>query len=383
MTTTTTEPNQPQTCDGRGFLDGEPCPWTGPDDRWPGDLARCVFHSEDPNKPHDRIRAEWDRMAADRAFDCRGWVIPFDVELTGEITLATFVGATFSGNALFAGVTFRGNAGFQRASFARDTTFDGTQFGATASFRECKLNLLRFHRCPMWGVALHNALGIAEAEYDACEWDERPGRVLIAEERDAFGTRPGLPDGVAPHSPAAFQRAERVYREVRRSLETRKQYREANLFSYRELEMRRLALGAVGTGPLGWFRQRGLSLEALYKGVSDYGEDWKRPLVVLGFSLVLWPFLFALGGIRIDGDWIELPLPDLSPDLGQLWGWLATSAESYFSLLGLTVRSAALMDTPDKVDLLTGAQAFQVALRLLSPFLAFQTALGIRRRFRR
>ncbi|MSQ10752.1 MAG: hypothetical protein EXR52_07085 [Dehalococcoidia bacterium] len=263
MTTPATDPAQTPPCDGRGFLGGEPCPWTGPDDRWLGDRARCVFHSEDPNKPPDRIRAEWDRMAAARAFDCTGWVIPFGVEVTGEIAQARFHGtnfgqeavfsqASFNGEAWFAmasfrdtwfmGARFSGYAVFSGASFERAITFDQTQFGALARFATCEVRLLRFHRCQMGGVTLDDALGIAEAEYDACEWDTPPDRVLIAEERDAIGLRDGLPDGVAVRSGPAFQRAERVYREVRRSLESRKQFQQAGQFAHHELEMRRMAI---------------------------------------------------------------------------------------------------------------------------------------------
>src|SRR3989338_4132882 len=96
-----TGPMSERTCDGRGFTDSPHS------DVFCAD-SRCLFHSEDPNKPKQPMLDALEAMKGSKVFDCRGWVFPFDVNLSNQ---------EFQGAARFDRASFGGAAWFNRASF--------------------------------------------------------------------------------------------------------------------------------------------------------------------------------------------------------------------------------------------------------------------------
>lgn len=302
-----------------------------------------------------------------------------DASFCGE---ARFVGAGFSGRAAFQSATFAGVTDFALATFRQPPGFDRTTFKAKSGFSEvvfpehtilnstdfgpncdlanADLKSITFRRCKMPGVALEEAYSASNAEYDYCEWGAPP--TLIVTERTAHESG-RLED---------YRSAERVYREVRRSLEDHKDFQESHRFAYRELEMRRLARSAKDAGRWGWWRANLVSLEAWYRILSDYGESWRRPLFWLALLLLCGASSFAAIGIK---------LPSGNYDWGSTWG--SQSAEFLVPLVIYSVRAAALISDPPEVRLELFAQLVQLILRIAAPFLAFLFGLTVRRRFRR
>ena len=181
-----------------------------------------------------------------------------------------------------------------------------------------------------------------------------------------------IASGRAQH--ALFQEGETVYREVRRSLETHKHFREADRFAVRELEMRRLAY--LGTPGFHWWdrfwgqtRANFLTVPALYLLFGGYGQSIRRP----AFWLVL--VLLALG------PW--------------LMNWMDTAAfpsgwTGYMDGVVRPMRTVALL--PDLPTPPGGTpppppaplrQVVEVLLRVAGPFFALLFAIAVRRQVRR
>jgi len=211
-------------------------------------------------------------------------------------------------------------------------------------------------------------------------------------------------EGRRQNTRPAYERAQRVYRLLRRSLEGYKHFQEANRFAYRELEMRRLAYlaeplrntahpepveGRAGLvvpfghsqGKLsahherrtllkrlwGQLRANLLSSEAAYHQISSCGDSIAKPLLWLLVSVfALFPALYVLAEITVGGFPYHVGGP-WNP--GPLWD---------FSL-----RTAALLPTEGGDKVMGAALFLQVVERVWSPFLALLFTLAVRRRFRR
>ena len=216
-------------------------------------------------------------------------------------------------------------------------------------------------------VALNEAYKLSEAEFDRCDWGKQ---IRLPEESIALRTS----------NKEDYARAERVYREIRRSMEDHKHFQEANRFAYRELEMRRLTHLAERKhwwGRLiGEVRANLWSFEALYHQFSSYGESWWKPLVwLLASVVILFPALYVLAGTTIG---------DFTYHLGGEW--------NPGPLLEFSLKTAALLPIPtptttgpvEGTAIVAGwALLLQVIERVWSPFLALLFTLAVRRRFRR
>lgn len=165
---TATQPAQPQTCDGRGFLGGEPCPWEQVD-LWRDGAGRCVFHSEDDFKDHDVIRTEWERMRGQGVINCRGWVIPFSINLIGALRIQylNLAWADLRAEVALEGITL-GHVDLEGASFLQRASFEGTTFKYLASFNSCVFEAVSFS-----GAVFESRADFTDAKLGVPAWFSR------------------------------------------------------------------------------------------------------------------------------------------------------------------------------------------------------------------
>jgi len=397
----------------------------------------CLVHSADPNKPTAAMQqAIVDFAKNGYKLAARGWVFPFDVDLSGtgiwqlnlrdavfkgNVTFAnsyfnptseaSFEGTTFERDVTFSnfqfqcptdfrGTTFKRHARFDNADFRNayfvyaifdgDATFDdarsrelqffdvkfneavgfrrfsaetlrftNTAFGQWASFEETDMTRALFSHCDVRGLQLSRAVNLAHGEFFDCQWP----RGGVFEERRARDTQ----------EVPRYREAARVYRELRRGSETRRQYDDADTFDWREMEMRRLAVGR-GAPRLGELRRTIFSVEALYRWLGSYGHSLRLPvlwLVVL--VVVVYPYLFAFAGIELAGQTYSVRPPTDRSSVG----------DGYLDLVAFSTRTAALISEPVGAALSPAAQLVEVSLRILGPLFALLFSLAVRRRLRR
>jgi hypothetical protein len=95
-----------------------------------------------------------------------------------------------------------------------------------------------------------------------------------------------------------YRAVAQIYQQLKKNYDARLDYWTANEFHFGEMEMKRLA--GPTDGPLLGLRQwlhRRLSLVALYRYASDYGNSYTKPMLWLLGILVLFAALLPLPGV--------------------------------------------------------------------------------------
>jgi uncharacterized protein YjbI with pentapeptide repeats len=319
---------------------------------------------------------------------------------------ASFAGATFSGEVDFRHATFSEKTDFARATFSSGANFLSTRFtGERASFFSC-----RFHgrtlfapdpdETPRPDTSLSYLFaGVQEVDFQAVEIN--PPEVLTIRHADfqqtrfldtdlrkveltgvcwpRKGARRVVYDEIAPleGAPYPWDQLERLYRELKKSYEDRRDYARAGDFHYGEKEMQRRNPRTPYS--LKFFLW-------LYWIVSGYGERFLRPLLcaalllVAGAGAYLWyglvpkapptyagpgtsEFLAMPGAVSR-----RVPLP-----ITQLTEWL--SAFHY------SVRVMTLLKPEDLVPM-GFAKVVQTLQSLLGPLFLGLFALAVRQRLK-
>jgi uncharacterized protein YjbI with pentapeptide repeats len=429
--------------DGASAIGPFPCIWSSPiigysrlcgkprAELLPGGSAShardlmCAGHSRDSSKNPDETQKQFSDLQKNLA--CAEWVFNYPVQLAGrEIASvdfrnarfqrtvdlertsfddrALFGGAYFASGVSFEGANFKSGAdfadtsfplgvGFRSTAFGAPTTFLRTYFGADSGFGGASLEKVTFRQCALGNIVLSEAYAIAKAEFDEVIWTTPPPPGDVAKYDDAWrasAIRSGWTgnSGVreertarATNTRSDFAAAEKVYREIRRSLEDHRHFRLASRIGARELEMRRLALGAADSqqdakrrNPWRWVRANWLSLEAWYRRFSDYGESTWKPLAWLGAVLVLAPWALAACSLQIAGQQYVLAYP-FAPG--------TNARQAYLDLLTFAFRTTALLPEPALTQFNTGSQTLQILLRVAGPFFALLYTLAVQRRFQR
>jgi len=285
-----------------------------------------------------------------------------------DFTTAYFVYATVDGEAMFDDarsrdleffdVRFNGPSGFRRFS-AETLRFTNTTFGEWSSFEETDMTRALFSHCEVEGLQLGRAVHLANGEFHNCRWSKRG----VFEERRARETG----------DIRRFRDAARVYHELRRGAEIRRQYDDPNMFDWREMEMRRIAIGRA-TPRLGALRSTLFSVEALYRWFGSYGHSLRLPLIWLVVLVAAaYPYVFAFAGMELAGH-------------SYVIGWptdLSSARDAYLELVAFSARTAALINEPVGSTLTPAAQLAEVSLRVLAPVFALLFSLALRRRLRR
>ena len=390
---------------------------------------RCVFHSEVEGKATDLFKQAIKEASRGGEADWSGWVVPIecnfeDVTFTRNARFVSvkftqgvhFAGTTFAQGADFSFATFTQNAHFARATFAQDTYFIDATFSQNASFggatfaqdayfrgtifkrllqferpvvkgrvilEDCKLidrssfdstdvSRITFRRCELSGAVFANSHNLHEATFDRCTWGKLSHPVVWEETQARRGLASGATNEKKPRY--WFREAEVVYREVRWSLESRKNFQQADQFAVREMEMRRLTY--LGTPDSSWWdrfcgeiRANLLSIPGAYHLFGNYGQSMLLP--------IFWIFLLVM---------LLGPLILICTDTTVFPATFPGYSEAVLRTLRIVAllpdlpipQGSSLPATPE-----AGRQVAEVFFRLAGPFFALLFALAVRRRVRR
>jgi uncharacterized protein YjbI with pentapeptide repeats len=249
------------------------------------------------------LRDAWFRQAK-----FLSWASFEQTEFSG---LASFVQANFSDTestssfdrtkfvewAEFDQAEFFGEAVFERSKFLSQASFDHVKFCGVTIFNT-DIEHVGFRSSNLGNCRFAGSSNLDKAEFDDISWSQWPvhstwpgqrARLAVADEIVARSALPA-------DKPSLLAAAERVYRDLRRNYETRKDHPRIGSFYFAEMEMRRLASSSS------WPGQTIGSLTAWYGMISGYGGRWGR---ALGWALAVccvWALLYLLVGL-----WIKTP----------------------------------------------------------------------------
>lgn len=246
--------------------------------------------------------------------------------------LASFWGATFAQDANFRGTTFTQDATFEDATFTQDANFVDasvakianfrrTKFLESVAFRETKFlqdaegdpgpifsltefskpEQVVFYKTDLGRALFHNC-DVTKMNFSSVTWAVRKGshKWMVFEEFVSLKSEFARDLGPSSFDPRGrdYGLIAELYQQLKKNHDERKDYWTAGDFHYGEMEMKRLATphGRLRALRRWWHRQ--LSLIAWYKYASEYGENYRRPVVWLGGVLVLFACLFPLKGLR-------------------------------------------------------------------------------------
>ncbi len=209
-----------------------------------------------------------------------------------SLSVIEFVDCDFLDDADFRNSTLLGPMEFYRSAFAREARFgpissqDGDERHLSLRFRETDLQRVTFRSADLRNVSFYHCFNLDKAEFSTCLWNGLSGRQRVLYDELALrGSKPiwGSESGLAiesnPPNVKGWERVETTYRDLRRNFEDRRDFAGSSDFYVGEMEMRRLAKPSL--------ERQLISLEALYRHLSTYGENWWKPLLwLLGLTMV-------------------------------------------------------------------------------------------------
>lgn len=222
-----------------------------------------------------------------------------------------FVDCKFEKEVNFKWVYFHCGARFARSQFNDYTVFQGSQERKIFSEKESSEFSNVIFENPKQVVFLSANLGkchfvntnVEQVDFTDVNWGskwELLGRRLVL--CDESSIRKELREWKRDRM-ISIQMVEKVYRQLKINYENRGSYGMGGEFHFGEMEMRRLALGRWQEDnvvlwyllyPFGWIRRNILSLFALYKYFSGYGERyWLASCWLVLFVFILFPLLYV------------------------------------------------------------------------------------------
>jgi hypothetical protein len=244
---------------------------------------------------------------------------------------ANFILATFKQKADFYAATFTQDANFDFATFTQVAGFWSTRFHGRADWRRCNfLDQAEFRhtqflptidRTPSGVFYLAKFARPAEAVFDdvdlshalfhnsdasqvwftsSVKWAKRESNRGLAVFEETVPLDQDFERELQRDGQRDYRAVAQIYQQLKKNYDSRLDYWTANEFHFGEMEMKRLA-GPTG-GPLlrlrRWLHPR-LSLVALYRYASDYGNSYGKPMLWLLGILVLFAALFPLPGVGL------------------------------------------------------------------------------------
>jgi len=231
-----------------------------------------------------------------------------------------FSTATFSQNADFSRAEFSQDADFTDAEFSQGARFfaatisGGMQFretkffaegpqGASLALANAKLTCpekVAFYKTDLSGAIFFNT-DVSHVDFTLVQWHRRgkSGRFglfdeLVKLDSDTLDLM-SLPES---RDERDYGLIAATYQQLKRNYDAKGDYWTAGHFHYGEMEMLRLH-SRFEWKPLRWMAQH-MSLTALYKYGSEYGESVTRPLLWLVAMAVLFALLFPLAGLEVN-----------------------------------------------------------------------------------
>lgn len=235
----------------------------------------------------------------------------------GEATFtreADFTWSTFATNANFTDTNFLDWVGFEGAVFLESASFRGTHFRNQLAmklglqFTNAKLEhpeRIEFYQTDLSQALFYNT-DVSKVDFTQVRWRERRNRFSLFEEVVPLEDAGNL----VPLSNSPDERnyglIAKTYQQLKRNYDGKGDYWTAGHFHYGEMEMLRLHSG-FRLRPLRWLAQN-LSLTALYRYGSAYGESVKRPLAWLAAIVLMFALLFPLAGLAVNPNQGEMGL---------------------------------------------------------------------------
>jgi hypothetical protein len=314
------------------------------------EIPVCLMHSKDPAKQSgplfgdflheiDRILEEAGENVAHfgqfvfPGFGFNGRKIQAICEFyKASFTLyASFSNATFMRDVSFHSATFARKATFYKTTFTQEVRFVDTEFHRLANWHRCRfLDRAEFRRTKFtsraWseanaifafarftkpGEIIFDDVDLSHVLFQDCDvsqvwftssvrWGTRENKrgLTVFEETIDLEDEDGI--GLLKDGQRDYQAVAQVYQQLKKNYDSRLDYWTANEFHFGEMEMKRLVVPMEGRllWPRRWLHPR-LSLVALYRWASDYGNSYRKPLVwLLGF-LILFAALLPLPGVGL------------------------------------------------------------------------------------
>ncbi|MGD0858893.1 MAG: pentapeptide repeat-containing protein [Terracidiphilus sp.] len=255
---------------------------------------------------------------------------------------ADFRIASFAQGAVFRSAVFMQKADFRRTTFARSAFFNDaiftlaarfleTRFQGTASWRGSRfLDRAEFrrtvfdpqiagHESALFALAAFNKpaeivfddVDLSRAFFHNCDvsqlwftssvrWANREGNRGLAVYEETIPLKEYRALELKRDGQRDYHAVAQIYQQLKKNYDSRLDYWTANEFHFGEMEMKRLA-GPTG-GPFlrlrRWLHPR-LSLVALYRCASDYGNGYGKPVLWLLGILALSAALLPLPGVGL------------------------------------------------------------------------------------
>ena len=228
-----------------------------------------------------------------------------DFHLAGFNHGADFSEVTFTEEARFGSTRFKGLVLWWRSRFLGRVEFLSTEFVPMESdvtsafsltsfvkpdevmFDDVDLSLVCFHNCDVSRVWFTSSVRWGKGEGRSVVLMEETMDSLVAEKYELW---------VNEH--LDYKAVAQVYQQLKKNYDGRLDYWRANEFHFGEMEMQRL--DGPWVGPLlearQWWHQR-LSLVALYRWGSDYGNSFEKPLWWLVGVLVVFAVALPVAGL--------------------------------------------------------------------------------------
>ena len=272
-----------------------------------------------------------------------------------------FYRCVFTEEAVFRNAVFQGPTEFYDCEFRHQGTFGNVSARQSKEkrlrirFANMDLEQVAFRSADLREVSFWHCSKLDRAELSACRWNNAFGRQRVLYDEltlrgcklkwGSWGDSGAVSD---EHGFEDWERAEITYRDLRRNFEGRRDFAGASEFYVGEMEMRRL--------PKPRIQRHFLSLEALYFHLSNYGENWWKPLVILLLLLGISTLVYA--------------------------GWPKNSDTLGISLMySLSVFTLLRVSVGDPLHW-TG-QLMAIVQLVLSPILITLSVLAIRRKLKR
>lgn len=296
----------------------------------------CILHSKNEDKDlndfttivENRLKGTKTKEGTEE-IDLRGCYFP------KNFPGGYFVARTFDKPVDFTKATFSQEADFPQVKFMGSAFFHYARFSGEVVFQDVDLS-----RCSF----LHS--NIDKVDFRYCTFAKKGYRQnVLWDELDCDVARKKV-------DRKEYEPVRRLYLELKRNFEDKKDWNTAGDFHFGEMECRRKMKG--------WLGRNIFSLEALYFGLSGYGE---RPLrafrILLEFVLILFPLLYILS----EGKTIT----------------------EYFTSLLDSLKAATLMRLGNPIEPNTGFWKPIVAVTelIVVPLQTFLLALALRRKVKR
>jgi uncharacterized protein YjbI with pentapeptide repeats len=330
---------------------------------------------------------------------------------------AVFIGATFTQIAVFHWTTFTQHANFIGATFTQAANFCDTKFHGTADWCECRfLDQVEFRRTEFDpqipeepnavfvlanfskpGEVVFDDVDLSRTLFNNCDvsqvwfsssvrWAKRDGNRGLAVFEETIPLKQEYGRGLRRDGQRDYRALAQIYQQLKKNYDSRLDYWTADEFHFGEMEMKRLA--GPTDGPLLWLRQwfhRKLSLVALYRHASDYGNSYTKPGLLLLGILVLFAALFPLPGVGLKRQGARQP-----ETYASVWragdGWTPNLwAEARLAGKGAitSVDAATFQKSAEYAPAYPGGRVMGILETLLTSTLFALFLLAIRRQFRR